>query len=500
MGYDDLGRLLSADCGSAWQQTFSYDQYENITKSGSSSWVPGYDTSTNHALPPITYDNNGNLTYDTFHHYAWYVDNKLGSTDSTTCNIFGSTDGTCVVYDAFGREVEKGINGVYTEVMYTPVGKTAIMNGQTTTISAYFPLPGGATYYQTAAANGNGYFWHTDWLGSVRLSSSVQNRAFYFDRAFAPYGEMYKNFGNTSGLNFTGDTQDSFAGLYDTPSRELTPSQGRWLSPDPAGAGWNQYAYAANPNSMIDPLGLNNCREPKGPGCGSPIGGSPFPNSDFQDPFMAFGAMQVFASVLANNQSGVPSIPDVTSLPIASMLANLLLQTESDLTGGREPTDDYGDIDPDAEARRALEPINTETLFPGTMGGGWQYNLLNPGPLPIAIARSFAGGQYSIMTVGDEGWDFDALYRVSGGDAFENGSWYTPVPQVGGLQSQIDLNLRPEWGNTAENVTCVYLKPGTQVFVGPAAAQTGQSLEGYGAGGPQSLGISGTIQVFVPKP
>jgi RHS repeat-associated protein len=56
---------------------------------------------------------------------------------------------------------------------------------------------------------------------------------------------------------FTGDTQDVIAGMYDTPSRELQGSQqARFLSPDPAGAGWNQYAYPTNPNSLSDPLGL----------------------------------------------------------------------------------------------------------------------------------------------------------------------------------------------------------------------------------------------------
>ncbi len=34
-GYDDLMRLLSANCGSAWSQTFSYDAFGNITKTGS---------------------------------------------------------------------------------------------------------------------------------------------------------------------------------------------------------------------------------------------------------------------------------------------------------------------------------------------------------------------------------------------------------------------------------------------------------------------------------
>lgn len=44
--------------------------------------------------------------------------------------------------------------------------------------------------------------------------------------------------------------------LFDTPNRELASAQGRWLSPDPAGAGWNQYAYATDPNSFVDPTGL----------------------------------------------------------------------------------------------------------------------------------------------------------------------------------------------------------------------------------------------------
>ncbi|MGB8985449.1 MAG: RHS repeat-associated core domain-containing protein, partial [Candidatus Sulfotelmatobacter sp.] len=290
-GYDNLGRLLGVTCGSVWSQTFSYDPFGNITKSGSSAWAPGYNEATNHASPPITYDNNGNMTNDTLRTYAYYVDNKLGSINSTTCNIFGSTDGTCILYDAFGREVERGVNGAYTEVMYTPVGKTAIMNGQTTTVSAYFPLPGGATYYQTGSTGANGYFWHKDWLGSARLASSITNRTPYFDRAFAPFGESYSNFGNAAGFDFTGDTQDSFSGLlYDTPSRDLHPGQGRFLSPDPAGLSavdpsnpqsLNRYAYALNsPLTITDPSGmLGSCQsedpDPEDANCVADAGAPP---------------------------------------------------------------------------------------------------------------------------------------------------------------------------------------------------------------------------------
>src|SRR5215469_4492530 len=59
--------------------------------------------------------------------------------------------------------------------------------------------------------------------------------------------------------------QDTVANLYDFPAREYG-TQGRWLSPDPAGVAavdptnpqtWNRYSYVLNnPLVIIDPLGL----------------------------------------------------------------------------------------------------------------------------------------------------------------------------------------------------------------------------------------------------
>jgi RHS repeat-associated protein len=67
---------------------------------------------------------------------------------------------------------------------------------------------------------------------------------------------------------FAGITGDFDAGvLFDTPNRELASSQGRWVSPDPASSGWNQYAYSTNPNSFGDPTGLSGCRMDKSPLC-----------------------------------------------------------------------------------------------------------------------------------------------------------------------------------------------------------------------------------------
>jgi RHS repeat-associated protein len=247
-GYDEFGRLVSANCGSVWAQTFSYDGFNNLSKSGSSQWLPGYNQANNHyMLAGTTYDSNGNLLTDTFHTYTWNQDNHpLSITDA----------GITMSYDALGRLVEKKTGSVYNMTVYSPVGKVATMSGTTgqNLVTYDVALPGGVK----AVSNGGVKFMHGDWLGSARLVSSRGNRAAYADRAFAPYGEVYGNVGAVDAVNFTGDLQDMVAGTYDTPNRELNPSQGRWISPDPAHSGWNAYAYTSNPLVAVDPSGLDD--------------------------------------------------------------------------------------------------------------------------------------------------------------------------------------------------------------------------------------------------
>jgi YD repeat-containing protein len=106
--YDDLARLASANCGSAWSQTFSYDPFGNLTKSGSLSWVPGYNSATNrYTLGGTSYDNNGNLTGDTFHSYGWNVDSQPTAVDATQ-----------LTYNALGQAVEMNNTGTITDIVY----------------------------------------------------------------------------------------------------------------------------------------------------------------------------------------------------------------------------------------------------------------------------------------------------------------------------------------------------------------------------------------------
>jgi RHS repeat-associated protein len=265
--YDDIGRLLTDNCGAIWNQSYAYDQYDNFSKSGSSNWNPGYNstitcptgTICNH-ITGANYDDNGRVTYDLNNSYSWDVYGKMVSANAgASVGSCGSGGITCVTYDAFGRPAEKQVAGTWTEFLYSPLGLTGVMNGQTTT---YFrlPLPGGALLNGNAG-NPN-QIQHYDWLGSARLVTNLAGGV-TLDAAYTPYGEKYAQFGSSLLQNFTGDFQDLYTGLFDTPNREFDQAAGsRWLSPDPAHASWNAYAYTTNPNSRTDPSGLEDKETP----------------------------------------------------------------------------------------------------------------------------------------------------------------------------------------------------------------------------------------------
>ncbi len=82
------------------RQTFSFDPFGNITKTGSIAFQPTYSTTTNRIStlpgfptpPPPGYDANGNLTNDSVHTYTWDAEGKVLAVDTTS-----------LTYDALGR-------------------------------------------------------------------------------------------------------------------------------------------------------------------------------------------------------------------------------------------------------------------------------------------------------------------------------------------------------------------------------------------------------------
>jgi RHS repeat-associated protein len=270
-GYDDLARVSSALCGTGgWGQNFSYDAYGNINKTVPQGYTgvvfnPGPYAAGNH-LPGYNYDagtgyngGNGNLTNDGSNTYTYSVYNR----PATVANSSGTTT---AVYDALKRTVELQAGSGNTQLLYAPDGlKFAYMNGQT--LKKYqVPLTAGVqTVYTAATPAAPAYWLHSDWLGSARLSSSP-GQTVLTDQAYAPFGEDYDVYFHGGSHEFTGQTQDITAGIYDFQFRQYNPTQGRWMVPDPAGSAavditnpqtWNRYGYLANnPLNSTDPLGL----------------------------------------------------------------------------------------------------------------------------------------------------------------------------------------------------------------------------------------------------
>jgi len=277
--YDDLARAASVNCtlnpsGSGnWSQTFSFDPFGNIDKTGNNggtSFQPTYTSnpSTNRyaTLPGGTpaYDTNGNVQADGFHNYAWDADGNSVSIDTTG-----------LTFDALDRMVEQNSGGSYTQFVYAPQGsKMGIMNGQTV-YRVRVPLPGNevAIFANNPTTPSLVRYWHQNWRGDL-VFNTTSTQTFGTDDAYAPYGEPYAETLSTGQIAFANLPSDTYGDLYDALYREYHPTQGRWVSPDPAGLAavnpanpqsWNRYAYVTNnPLALIDPLGLDPaaCQDP----------------------------------------------------------------------------------------------------------------------------------------------------------------------------------------------------------------------------------------------
>jgi RHS repeat-associated protein len=279
--HDDLVRLQNANClqsgNTLWSQSFSYDSFGNLSKSGSMSFQPVYSDAAGHttnryvSLPGVSasYDANGNLLNDGLHSYTWDAESRMLTMDSS---VF--------TYDALSRPVllrtTSYLCGLtctpvynYSNTFYAPTGEKlgTYSNHNGTATSAKIPLVGNTSAIYNYSVYGKFRsqvvsYTHGDWLGSIRLSSSPTNTALG-DVSYAPFGEQYSLWGSNGFLSFAG--MDAGGPEYGAQNRWF-PIQSRWISPDPAGLSaidpsnpqsWNRYTYALNnPLALTDPSGL----------------------------------------------------------------------------------------------------------------------------------------------------------------------------------------------------------------------------------------------------
>ena len=122
-------------------------------------------------------------------------------------------------------------------------------------------------YASQAAAPESGatYYVHHHACGLPLMIEDSQGRTVWWASSFDPYGaiELHPSSKIDYALRWPGHRFDADLDLFYNRFRDYDPKLGRYLQPDPLGLGGgpNLYAYATNPLSDVDLLGLKLCTE-----------------------------------------------------------------------------------------------------------------------------------------------------------------------------------------------------------------------------------------------
>jgi RHS repeat-associated protein len=242
----------------------------------------GTTSNTNHIISGVSYDDAGNMTYDGSYYYTYDGNNRVVGVGTSS----GSNNVASYSYNSRGMRVSTTSSGGTVEWMFDLSGNalTASVPGTTQFYGAEY-FVGGRDWGTLSTGGVN--FRYPDWVGNGRVwqdvAGTVTQQAAYAafgDGLFAPGG------GSCCSLQagmFDDAWQDSANNTYHTLNREYSPTQGRWLTPDPAGMAaidptnpqtWNRYAYVTNnPVSFTDPLGLEVEGGGSGTSGGEDVGG-----------------------------------------------------------------------------------------------------------------------------------------------------------------------------------------------------------------------------------
>jgi RHS repeat-associated protein len=304
--YDAFNRLVSST-STAQSYSWTYDQFGNRwhqDKTAGSGYTVdlSFDSNNHINTGGYSYDVAGNLLKDgSGCNPCWGYD-AVGNLVSSS---YGSSAAS-YSYDALGRRVERVAGG--TTYDFVLDGSNPLDEYQASVWPTVWSRTNGSIF---TYANGTTYFNRTDNIGAPRVSTDYTGTVKRTE-TIGPFGDGFTE--SYAGLDFTG-----FAGgVWDQENngdhfgqREYAKTQGRWLTPDPAGLAavdpsnpqtWNRYAYVMNnPLSYSDPSGLgpddNNSPCVNGSGasdCNS--GGEPsMPNFGLQptDDEQPFGVIAV---------------------------------------------------------------------------------------------------------------------------------------------------------------------------------------------------------------
>ncbi len=270
--YDSLYRLTSETISSSAPSqngsvSYSYDAVGNrLSRTSTLTSIPS-TTSTfddNDRLSSETYDNNGNALAANGSVYGYDFENRLTGVDGGVARY---------LYDGDGNRVAKTVNGVTTRYLVDTNNLTGypqvadeLMDNQVTRSYAY----GHALISQRQLVNNQWLFsfYGYDGQGNVRLLTDPTG-AVTDTYTYDAFGNLIAATGNTPNEHlYSGEQYDANLGLYYLRARYLNPTNGRFLSADPARGSnsdprsLHKYLYCVgDPIDRIDPSGLMSISE-----------------------------------------------------------------------------------------------------------------------------------------------------------------------------------------------------------------------------------------------
>jgi RHS repeat-associated protein len=265
--YDPLDRLINVR-GST-PESFAHDPAGNLLGQGDQPAAHLANVKGNRLLMQgdrhYDYDAYGNLTRE-----RRGTGQKLVTEYRYDCQhrlIGASLPGGSVAtykYDAFGRRIEKTVDGSTTEFLWQ--GERLIAESADNRYRTYIYEPG--SFRPLAMLDGEGplkatpFYYQLDHLGTPQELTDYSGEIMW--------SAKYRAYGNLAALDvaeidnplrFQGQYFDAETGLHYNRHRYYNPGTGRFLTPDPIklAGGLNNYQYVPNPTGWVDPLGLNGC-------------------------------------------------------------------------------------------------------------------------------------------------------------------------------------------------------------------------------------------------
>lgn len=251
--YDLIGQLTSFKRGTSVDNTYQYDLLGNRVQTLENSIQTAYHTNNINAYTSVSgrlnmtpqYDDNGNLTRETSHKYAYDCNNRLVSLDDISARYR---------YDALGRRISKTIVNATTNYYYAGNQMVEEYDGQT--LAASYIFSNDIDEVLQMKRGNNTYYYHTNHLGSVmaltdsegHIAERIEYDAFGTPSFFDASGNALSTSAIGNNILFTGREWDTESHTYYFRARTQHPALGRFMQKDPLGYidGMNDYAYVGN--------------------------------------------------------------------------------------------------------------------------------------------------------------------------------------------------------------------------------------------------------------